>query len=744
MEKVKVYKLDVRLPKTESQKVKVEETLTVGSDPSANFIIQDQGLAPIHFNFRQQNEVLTLTMLGEDNSAKIGKQKLQQGKMYILDKSDKVNINKVKIVVCEEWIETHTPPTTPPETFEEEIDESSDTQEIQRPGDFLKETTQKIDDDNKPIGLFAKIKEKLQRKSKKTSIKATGAKTGKGLFQKKKPNYQSPPGFFTRIAGISVEVFLAFNLGPLGIQLLGWESKAQKIAEMTSYQLFNLFSQLRNISLPHLDKIKEFLNKMAIPSEFVDSLISLASPSPLFPSIIILLASFAIVRLLPSLIIGMPFPFFLIGVKNQEGSFFKNRLRALAREILGFFTLPFLIFDFPAIFQKRTLKEILTCSRLGHSNLMIRFCGFFILNPLIILATLAIPLQINLKDFISPVELESSLKYWRNKKPRKEETPFVGVSHYWGLQFRTSFDQNWTLIPYPKKLGKNWTLDLLIVDSKNKQQIQFSKGKFLNYDHQIQKFRWFDPFSYLHSQKLSTWHPQDQIEKKSKWTIQRSLEWSEIIEQSVQLSLFNLSQFVFTKGFLFYPYGQLRKDLLELLEERRFEKLEAFKFGSDQGLLIEKGPVTKLLVFQGPTFSTWMVVNRGKKQNLIRKAIKKLFGSAKKVKTSETPNLDKTLQWNGFTALDAFSLTLKSQPLSSKVISNLLRFTLKTAKKALENEEVYLQKQLIRAFKSYDKLLINLIKKQDSVPLKDLRIAFNRTQKALEEKDMKYFEINLQ
>ncbi|MDH4466475.1 MAG: FHA domain-containing protein, partial [Bacteriovoracaceae bacterium] len=74
-------------------------------------------------------------------------------------------------------------------------------------------------------------------------------------------------------------------------------------------------------------------------------------------------AAFLIIRVISSFIFGVTIGQVLCGVQSEGNIFFK-RIFAVVREILGILTGPFLIFDLPALFAKKTIKEILSLSKL--------------------------------------------------------------------------------------------------------------------------------------------------------------------------------------------------------------------------------------------------------------------------------------------------------------------------------------------------------------------------------------------
>lgn len=91
---------------------------------------------------------------------------------------------------------------------------------------------------------------------------------------------------------------------------------------------------------------------------------------------------------------------FLVGMRS-EGSFLWKRLGGTIRSFLAFFTTPTLLTDLPAISSKRTLKEVLSGTRLLNGHFFWRLVGVLILLPLLWILSLASPLLLEKKRQVS-------------------------------------------------------------------------------------------------------------------------------------------------------------------------------------------------------------------------------------------------------------------------------------------------------------------------------------------------------
>lgn len=94
-----MYTLDIRLQGAPPERVTIDDKLTVGSSPQAEISIEGLNLDAIHCIFRYYNEILTVYNIGAKTVTYLDKQPLEGGRMYVLDKGDKLNIGKLEIII---------------------------------------------------------------------------------------------------------------------------------------------------------------------------------------------------------------------------------------------------------------------------------------------------------------------------------------------------------------------------------------------------------------------------------------------------------------------------------------------------------------------------------------------------------------------------------------------------------------------------------------------------------------------
>ncbi len=729
MEKITVYKLDLAIPKEDRKQIKIGDKLTVGSDSSADVVIQNHDLSPIHLIFQQQNDILNMTMLGEDQSVKIGFQKLLQGKMYLLEKGDKLVIGKIKIFILQEEVEM---------LAEEEASEEAVSEAV---AEVDQESSEDSEDDKEiPEGrtdILKSLKGRLQKARKQSQDaristrmenKALQANTSAKKFRIQTRARVKPPGFFARFFGLNIEIFLALSLFPLVLEMALGKNWNEQLYQ---WQLA-LFSKVSK--LPALLPLATH-----IPEEGMAFLKTLDSPNAtsLFASLIFFIS----LRLLSALLFSAPLPLFLMGVTHRGGSFLSKRIIAFFRETLGFATFPFLIFDLPLLLSRRSFKEVVTGSHLSYSHPLVGLSGGAVLNPLLVAAVFLFPVDFDPYQFPVAVEFTASAL----RKPSSAKSPKKTVLqpvYEWGYQFKSSLQPDWIVLPVLKKEGKNWKFSLLMTDTKGKQELKLYRGKTLDYSKNIHSWGQTEPFLAWHSPLISAWSFSD---KKSEWTMEHTHEWAEIVESSLRLSFKEFFSLASLKGPVMYPYAYLRKELLQLLEFEGIgpEKIASFRFGTHPAFAFPSETSTKILVLRDLHFETWMADYQAKKADISLLNLQKLFRFAKQVRKPASFRPEQIKNWNGFTAFDVMAIAQKEGKLSSKVTSRLLRFFIQSAYKALQSTEVNLHKKVIQIFKNYDRFLLGLVKKTKDANLKNLRLSLNRTQKALQDKELQYFRSNL-
>ncbi len=174
-------------------------------------------------------------------------------------------------------------------------------------------------------------------------------------------------------------------------------------------------------------------------------------------------------RIIGSLIFGVSLGQMLLGM-SSDGNLLAKRIKSPLREIIGIFTGPFLIFDLPSLIGKRTLKEVLTSSKVVSSGFIKTFILFLCSFILVFVLWITIPI------LNSPVALKTiSVSEAILNPPKKVTVDYFKRSDF----FNVSIDSKQEILPffYYKRVGKSiiGQPELQFYDNKQRSSIKFIK-----------------------------------------------------------------------------------------------------------------------------------------------------------------------------------------------------------------------------------------------------------------------------
>ena len=177
--------------------------------------------------------------------------------------------------------------------------------------------------------------------------------------------------------------------------------------------------------------------------------------------------------LITNLILGVSICQLILGIEGK-GSFLIKRIGAVLRTVIGFITWPFLLFDLPILFKKRSLKEIISFSPLLASDNARKFIGVVFLLPLIILTIISAPMFENL-------ELVKSIKI-KHRSISEVKSMIEGQLIMSGdIPFQTRSKFNKFVVSFPYFISRENSQEshtrLSFYDLKEKDQIEFVIGE---------------------------------------------------------------------------------------------------------------------------------------------------------------------------------------------------------------------------------------------------------------------------
>tara|TARA_R110002072_G_scaffold276051_1_gene437459 strand:- start:205428 stop:207659 length:2232 start_codon:yes stop_codon:yes gene_type:complete len=734
------YVLNIKGKKFQDE-IPVEwDQFTIGSSERSDLCIEDQKLAPIHIKFRVQNDVLTATNLGGDKATSIGWQKLNHGKMYILDSGDKISLGSLKVQISQVKVEYV------PEDEEEldEIDEEVET-EIEDLDDVEEEDEEEVelDDDQTDPNLTPMIPEESDEEEdevdevdeededdESTEPDRTPAKKLPQLGANKKLNIKKSKGSYSPkgpLPGpISRLSFLLLNIS-LVVML--------KFFFFHHFELNQLWNtQWKNFSSLILGNVNKYY---PVIEPFLPKDIGPIVKNPIVYEMLVL---YILLCTVSGILFGKSLGAFL-GFCFSDGNFITTRIKALVRGIFSIVTSPFLIFDLPLLIGKRSLKEVLSGTRFYFPNTFLKLVS----APLVIIFTIVIfmtPLvlfidQVEQNITISEYAIAKSKNFGR--KSKKKPTEISTRSIHLNGKIKTFISNYWEFLPTLSSNKKGVKLSTLLLDTQKNMSVVI---KVLNKKEDIStEFKiWnkYDPLLKVFNNELS-----QEISKLQKDKASSSPIFSKTIINSLKIN---------TESAPFLPqhFGPfianpliLKKNIVEKWPELQSYQVSTFEKSNAYLFALESPKISIIKVIQGNQVRTIEIKPNKKSRKLAKDAIRNFilqidfFNSPKST-------LKDTTGWSK--ALDIFAKLSQAKNnqhgLSSKDNQFLSQYYLKQAMKAYKEDNAPLKEALIENIKSTEKALLFFISKSKDSQLQKFRLTIIRIQKALSDGDAKFFESN--
>ena len=347
---------------------------------------------------------------------------------------------------------------------------------------------------------------------------------------------------------------------------------------LNPYEAFEkVISFLRNDILSLFVSQSGFINKLVTEFSFLID----------FSSFLILFLIFS------QAIVGVSIGQSLIGIYSQKDSLLMKRLKGFFRAILGVITMPFLVFDMPALFPKRTFKEKLTKSYLFFDMSTTKFFRGMIIFYLALFFAFATPLfqGFELAPVIKVDDVENNIVP-RTVSQRLNEV-IVDPLNVSLVKSKTSL-----VIPFPEIEDK---ISFLVHPTRDQNDAKINLGSsVINLESTkdiiklLSKASSSNPMFSRSFPILQDFIKRAQLDtsmfKKQRLTVleqnQLNKEFFELTKASLKLGIKGLMNHVqihgpFIKGFLDFKVGLL-KDLSE------FENIRTDLLGDSKALVIEK------------------------------------------------------------------------------------------------------------------------------------------------------------
>ena len=496
----------------------IASTLTIGS--SEGDAILNESISSKHCSILRNNNVLSIVDHNSVEGTFIAGRQISPGRVYLLEQADEIKLGTISAVieVVKKSVKTVTPPhpssNPPPLPAEEEISDftgsfvqkdlvndfvSENSQSLEmtedETGDFdlseLEET--KVGLKDKLFGLLSRLKRKKtedfeddefedeyeiddqieeddfdsefdddfeQTKSWKDKIPFAAK-----LFRKKEDDFEEE---LDKTQGASTSLISLSSLRLKKTASALYRLIAVLGDFLLSVGIVNIFTFADFIEILDFGKDKLISLYSILFSKILTSILppdllasfDLTNMTNLSSDFIYYLLTFAMLRVLGTLLMGLSPTQFFIGLSGTENLVYNHILGAL-RELLGLFTGPLVIFDLPSLFQKPTLKELVTFSRVNTVSATSNFIRTILFIPVIIAFTYLSPFFRGFEDsktyivhYKKPFKFKEADKYYHNT----ELSTFMPEDNDWSYSLSVS-----SKMKRSKGLKKQKTLNYYLV-----------------------------------------------------------------------------------------------------------------------------------------------------------------------------------------------------------------------------------------------------------------------------------------
>lgn len=513
----------------------IQTSFTIGDSPTADINVQNIKVGEKYLTFTPFKNFLKLECSATDNLTKLNGQPIQSNKVYLLEINDKITHPVIMLTIVK--------------TDDAQVAEQA------KPHEFSIENTLLHINQNITLLSNKKPEEKTEQfsiqellKNQKTEesavvLKETSiAKTKESAIVLKKtsiPAVYSPiivpsedkgktphsdiifQGFPIRLASLIFESFIVIQIFPL--------------LSLEEYTPSVLLPFLKNIPLPHLDKILQYY------------------------CILIIL------QLISNIFLGNSIVHFCFQFTDQKCSFFKKRIKAVLRVLVGMITTPLLVFDLPVLLKERSLKETLTSSHLFHDKRKNNIFSFVSAASISLVLWLLFLILYD-PSFTTKVELDTNTIVHK-KISYEEDLSLDDPSHTLELQITASFHPDYILTPI---------LDgILFWNKRSYETISFKILKKISLPKILTSIKKRNPF-------FQYFYPELHRETFS------SNEIYKFLSSLMGYSYLNMHTALFTNGPLLLPYIKLKNKLLSELHLKNPYTITFHKFPQMQLLRLEE------------------------------------------------------------------------------------------------------------------------------------------------------------
>lgn len=573
------------------------ETFVVGSEVG-DVVISDPTLSPKHATFHLKNGLVSVIDNGSTEGTRLKDSLLPRGRAVILEVDDELSLGNVTIRLNGEVDES-----IPEPVVAEEPKQQSKTAVVEKAVAALDTSSHDADLPEEPItrasrvtmptgstkpGWWQRIKQKLKITGKKSSNSSSRKAMGGGVHRS--------ANTIPRIFALMLDLVWTLIIWEIFSPIEDFMFILEIVPELLQEQLW-----------PLVQVVAKDAGVSSILNDVVSSLLANVKDLEEEAKLSYLVSLWVSVRLVTTMLFGVSIGSFMAGIRSQDNALWK-RVGGFVRELLGLVTGPFIIFDIPAIFSRKTFKEVLTFTTLHVPSKGAVVVSLMFFVPISLASLLLAP-------FVSGLTLPEEVIYTekpREKRDRSKEAALAKApvqesvvgSKWFGASFKVDTTKWWVL---PRFLfqqtasGSSLKPTLIFYNQPDPAQPAvnlplalertFDWAKLIGpvFEHNILAHNSYPTlWRYIESTKINK-NSALAFNLSESEKISFSIELQSLIATSFKLTVDNLVEHVQTYGPLLKGYLKVRSELLKLVD--------ADGSGDWLSLMFEK---TNFLMYQRP------------------------------------------------------------------------------------------------------------------------------------------------
>lgn len=703
----------------------ITDILSIGREVG-DLILDSDEVSARHCTFTLSHQVLSIMDHASQSGTYINKKKIPPGRVFILNEKDTIKLGNLALVIEKLSAPSELVNNSEFEESPEGVDASEEegTSEFNLTPGTLSEAYEEVDnvdelldhveedesfDDLEEVDDIAAKKKFSFSFKRKKKIKNADQK-----FNGLNKSVKSVSSTLTRMIALLNDVLISGII----------------------YEIFNVYTDFNNLLeflpkkiitalVPLIEENSKLITQ--VDSDLPQFLLSVLESK----KIVFFLSAFILVqslRLIATLIFGVTLGQLVLGISSR-GNLFVKRGLGLLRELIGLVTFPFIIFDIPSIFSRKTFKELMSGSAIETKSSFFAIVSTILVTPLLGLSLLYSPLYKGL-EYLEPVSVSLDLSDIKPIKKVKfgsfSDRMNLGAAHHPDLL--TIATINFQL----KKRKRVARAGLLVLDREKKSLVQIQLLKKFSLQKILKEYVRKNPLSYFtHPQILGSINntgknAQKKFSSKGSIGLQKKAieQISKTLVAAYELNFYNLLDHSVNNGPILRGHRYLR-EVFKTIYDNPVLKMEIIKVADKVGVLTThtrgKTPYYAFipLGYQDAYVYTFSRKPTGKRYKTILKNI-----------TFSKGEIDKKDISAAF--IDRLGKPLNKRELNQKLYESYFNFS--KALMMIENK-----KQIERLKLSISRFLTFL--KEESVSDAKLYQNFSEILNALKENDYSYFNI---